>query len=58
MEVLSTLMQTLIFDFKRKTVAVAGTPEAERIYAELVAAQRKIRANSPSTVQQPQVKPR
>jgi hypothetical protein len=47
-------VQTLIFDFRTKTVAVAGTPAADRTFAEVIAAQRKIIANSPSTKPQPQ----
>ena len=42
-------MQLLIFNFKSKTVTVAGTPAADRSLAEVLAAQRKIIANSPST---------
>jgi hypothetical protein len=51
-------MQTVIFDFKRKAVALSGTPGSERLYADLIATQRKIRATSPSTAPQPQLKPR
>jgi hypothetical protein len=46
-------MQTVIFDFKRKVVAVAGTREAELARAQIIAAQRKIVANSPTTASQP-----
>jgi hypothetical protein len=48
-------MQTLIFNFKTKTVGVVGNPAAQQALAQILAAQRKIVATSPSTVSQPQV---
>lgn len=48
-------MRTLIFNFKTKTVGVVGTPATRRAYADVLAAQQKLIANSPSTAAQPQV---
>jgi hypothetical protein len=41
-------MQTLIFNFKTKTVGVVGSPATRRALAEIVAAQRKIIATATS----------
>jgi hypothetical protein len=48
-------MQTIIFNFKTKTVGVVGNPTTQRALADILAAQQKIIATSPSTVSQPQV---
>jgi len=48
-------MQTLIFNFTTKTVGVVGDPATQRALAQILAAQQKIVAISPSTVSQPQV---
>ena len=45
-------MQLVIFNFKTKTVTVAGTPAADRSLADVIAAQRKIIATSSSTATQ------
>jgi hypothetical protein len=42
------VMQTLIFNFKTKTVGVVGSPATRRALAEIVAAQRKIIATATS----------
>jgi hypothetical protein len=47
-------MRMLVFDFKRKTVAVAGSAAAEQARARILAAQRKIIATSLSTGRQRQ----
>ena len=52
----ATYMQTIVFDFKQKIVAVAGTAQAERIRAEIAAAQRK--AVSKSLAVMPTARPR
>jgi hypothetical protein len=46
-------MQLLIFNFATKTVGVAGSPGTQHALADILAAQRKIVANSPSTASQP-----
>jgi hypothetical protein len=48
-------MKTLIFNFKTKTVGVVGGPAMQRPYADILAAQQKIVANSPATAPQPQI---
>jgi hypothetical protein len=48
-------MQMLIFNFKTKTVGVVGSPATRHALAEVLAAQRKIIANSPATAAQPQL---
>lgn len=47
-------MKTLIFDFRTKTVGVAGgSAVVGKAYEDIVAAQRKLVANSPATASQP-----
>jgi hypothetical protein len=48
-------MQTLVFNFKTKTVGVVGAPAIQRSYADILAAQQKMVANSPATASQPQI---
>jgi hypothetical protein len=48
-------VQLLIFNFKTKTVGVAGTPAMQRSFADILAAQQKIIASSPATASQPQI---
>ena len=45
----------LIFNFKTKTVGMVGTVATQRALADILAAQRKIIAASPSTTTRPQV---
>jgi hypothetical protein len=47
-------MRLLIFNFKTKTVGVVGAPATRRALADVLAAQRKIVATSPSTAAQRQ----
>jgi hypothetical protein len=47
-------MQTLIFNFKTKTVGVVGTHATRSALEDVLKAQRKFVANSPSTVFRPQ----
>lgn len=54
MGILGLAMQTLIFNFKTKTVGVVGSPTTKRALADVLAAQRKIVANSPTTARRPQ----
>ena len=49
------LVQLLIFNFKTKTVGVAGTPATQRSFVDILAAQQKIVASSPATASQPQI---
>jgi len=45
----------VIFNFKTKTVGMVGAPATQRALADVLAAQRKIVANSPSTASHPQI---
>jgi hypothetical protein len=47
-------MQTLIFNFKTKTVGVVGNPATKQALADVMRAQRRLVANSPSTSQSQQ----
>jgi hypothetical protein len=48
-------MQTLIFNFKTKTVGVVGSPQtSRRDLDEVLKAQREAAASSPSTLARPQ----
>lgn len=44
-------MQTLIFNFKTKTVGVLGSPATQRAFADVLAAQHKIVATATSAGQ-------
>jgi hypothetical protein len=48
-------MQLLIFNFKTKAVGVVGSAATRHAYADIVAAQQKIVASSPTTAAQPQI---